>query len=212
MKRGLRSALLLLPSALAGRLTVAFPLPARLPPRRREHARESSCLYSAKDEKRAIGDVVQGLHGSKYQFNDAGINFEGQQFAETGYSSGQEVQDDTYENEPIPKWALKMKELSLPPNAPPLVMKEGMATIEVQNAERSWEMFYAFVVGPLAESITARPWVGQLAPRGGINQFSDTVVIQIGGSQTSAGGSSENDSWLVVGTEADKWFYKLIRS
>jgi hypothetical protein len=65
------------------------------------------CSYEKEQEQRSIGDVVQDLHGGKYQFGDAGMNVEGQQFAGMGYSTG-EIQLDNYEIEPIPHLGLEI--------------------------------------------------------------------------------------------------------
>lgn len=107
------------------------------------------------EEPRAIGDVVQGLHGSKYQFNDAGISFEGQQFAEMGYSSGA-VQADNFENSPIPNWVLRLKEVAPPNNALELFLVDK-AEVKIRNKERFWEMYYAFIAGPTSEMTTVQP-------------------------------------------------------
>ena len=173
-------------------------------------------MFAMEDQegRRAIGDVVQGLHGSKYQFNDAaGITFEGQQFAEMGYSSGDQVHIDNYENEPIPQWALKLKEMTPPIQATgrELVLgDDNKITVEIQNDERSWEMYYAFVIGPSAETIKVQPWVGQLAPRGGANHFSDSAVLDVSSRATDNNVLLGEGNFLIVGTEADKWLYKLI--
>ena len=158
------------------------------------------------EEGRSIGDVVQGLHGGKYQFSDAGgMSFEGQQFAEMGYSSG-EPQEDNYEDEPVPNWALRLKDIVPPIDCTELKVEiDAPSAIEVQNDERSWEKYYAFVVGPNSSSFSVDPRVGILAPRGGANNFSDKAQLLIQRKNAMLG-----DSWLVIGTEADKWIYKLL--
>jgi hypothetical protein len=78
-------------------------------------------------------------------------------------------------------------------------------------------MYYAFVVGPLSEPkgrIVIEPRVGQLAPRGvGVGPFSDTAIekVHCHESLSSSTGmeASGPPSWLVVGTEAARWFYRL---
>jgi hypothetical protein len=62
--------------------------------------------------RRSIGNIVQGLHGSKYQFASPGINYKGQQFAEMGYSSG-EMQQDNYDDKPMHNWALKLQQSAM---------------------------------------------------------------------------------------------------
>lgn len=77
--------------------------------------------------------------------------------------------------------------------------------VEIQNDERSWEKYYAFAVGDDAGSVAVEPRVGMLAPRGGANNFSDKSQLKVQGNIGSQG-----NAWLVVGTEAEKWTYKLV--
>ena len=134
-----------------------------------------------------------------------------------GYSSG-EVEEEKYQDEPIPMWALKLQARTPPENAPELSITtssssgstEGGAAlvvvvVDIQNEERSWEKYYAFIVVN-AGSLVVEPRVGVLAPRGGTNHYSDTAQLKV----TGAGSSGNNTTWLVVGTEAETWTYKLI--
>jgi len=84
---------------------------------------------------RSIGDVVQGLHGSKYQFDNGSgsssfstsggpfTSFEGRQFAEQGYSSssssiGYEQDDEDDDDEAdLPNWAIKLFFTNPPPQS-----------------------------------------------------------------------------------------------
>jgi len=179
----------------------------------------STALFQM-DRKRAVGDVVQGLHGGKYQFGDTSSSsilpsFEGQQFAETGYgetSVESNSASDSLLNDPLPKWARRLSEFPLPNGSPTLSLSEkGSPTeIKIQNDERSWESYYAFIVGPLSEVIVIEPKVGQLAPRGGVKQFSDTAVLKVRVQDATLPMLDSGDvSWLVVGTEAERWFYRV---
>ena len=70
---------------------------------------------------KSIGDVVQNLHGGKYQFSEtqylAGSSLIGQQFAESLYSSSSEGEhdegiigiDDDDDTE-LPKWAIRLQD------------------------------------------------------------------------------------------------------
>ena len=183
--------------------------------------RHQSRLFEQEDEeegsiptRRSIGTVVQGLHGSKYQFGSAGINYEGQQFAEMGYSSGL-IEQDNYDDEPMPNWALKLQQ-SVPDvelNCPQLAFdSHGVATVQVHNQERSWEKYYSFIVGDedALSSITVEPRVGMLAPRGGVNDFSDQAQLKLTVKATDKQPFPCNGKcWLLVGTEEESWFYKL---
>jgi hypothetical protein len=141
---------------------------------------------------RSIGDVVQGLHGSKYQFQEPSssiISFEGQQFAETGYSSGNYQGDASaieasMKQEPLPRWAIQWQQTFVPQQQQQQqqqvveleVHSLAPQTVSIQNQERSWEKFYTFVL--LREGDDARtccmdasylvpvtPKMGMLAPR-----------------------------------------------
>jgi hypothetical protein len=157
----------------------------------------------SRDDSRSIGDVVQGLHGGKYQFNDAGISFEGKAFAENGYGPTS-IEEDTYENEPLPQWALRMKGITQMEGCPELSIDSGSISIQIKNVERSWEKYYAFLVGENAGSLAVEPNVGILAPRGGTETFQDNAKLTI------TGIVGDNCIWLVVGTEAEKWVYRCI--
>jgi hypothetical protein len=173
---------------------------------RRTFTAGTSCLFSEPQENQSIGDVVQGLHGGKYQFSDAGINFEGQQFAEMSYSSGG-VQEENYDDEPIPNWALERRAQSeSPPEGCPglSIGPSGNTAVEISNDERSWEKYYGFVIGAASSSYSIEPRVGMLAPRGGANNFSDSATIKISGN-VNAG----VDTWILLCTEAETWVYRL---
>jgi len=154
----------------------------------------------------------------------------GQEFAEALYSGnsleGEEEPIDL--DEPLPKWALKMLSM-VPTTTTPADVFSASERIEVriENDERSWERFYAFTIDPtsfriqqdmtfqkvLDESAPFRvqPWSGQLAPRGGSpnlcdpsKPYSDSDVLEI-----VCTSSTSKDFWLVVGTEADQWYYRI---
>lgn len=189
----------------------------------------------------SIGDVVQGLHGSKYQFQQY-PNYEGRQFAESGYSSGKYQGDavavqTTMSQEPLPDWAIRWQQNFEVP-------KEGLGsarklkvfsanvdspiTLTIRNDERSWEKFYTFVLmweeeegGGKRQSVDASylirvtPTLGMLAPRGKSGgggeagqTFSDTANLQV--TATIEDPEASGKLWLLVGTEAERWVYKLV--
>lgn len=167
---------------------------------------------------RSIGDVVQGLHGSKYQFGDAGINYEGQRFAEMSYASGDVVQEDNYEEEPIPNWAIRRleKEQSIQTRTTTfeeviLENSRSSTSVTIQNDERSWEKYYGFVIGKDPSSYEIKPKVGMLAPRGGSGGFSDaaTITVKCAKAPGDGGHEEDDDAWLLLCTEAETWMYKL---
>jgi hypothetical protein len=159
---------------------------------------------SSTSTSRSIGDVVQGLHGSKYQFSSSGINFEGQQFAETGYGSA-ELEEEDYSDEPVPTWALKLKEIVPSNESPTLQLASGSGSVQIQNEERSWEKYYAFLIGDDIDTLVVEPSVGMLAPRGGTENFPDTAQLTVQGAI-----GAEGKAFLAVGTEAEKWVYKIL--
>jgi len=110
----------------------------------------------------SVGDYVRGVHGGKYQFEDAGgATFAGQQFAEALYASTDE-EDDTlgHVNEPLPKWGQTMAtsaKLGTNIGAKPFEnhwpvlsissnKNNAPVTINICNDERSWEYYYCKLV------------------------------------------------------------------
>jgi hypothetical protein len=137
-----------------------------------------------------------------------------------GYSS-REIQQDNYDDEPMPNWALKLQQSAIPNNnfnCPHLVLDaQGMATVQVQNHEQSWEKYYAFIVGGDVDalssiSITVKPRVGMLAARGGVNYyFLDQAQLKLTIKAIENLPLPGNcNCWLLVGTEEEHWFYKLM--
>jgi hypothetical protein len=173
-------------------------------------------LYSEEAEN-SISDYTLGLHGGKYQFDSAGMNFEGQQFAETGYGSSEEEEPQDFSNEPLPKWALRLQSQRPPESCPVLEVASNGGTVEFSNEERSWERFYAMIipesgssdeqVPAVALSYTVEPSGGMLAPRGGSGAYKDTAHVVVKAEQLPMG--SYSSCWLFIGTEAETWHYKL---
>ena len=187
----------------------------------------------------SIGDVVQNLHGGKYQFSEtqylAGSSLIGQQFAESLYSSssegehdegivGNEDDDDTE----LPKWAIRLQdpiEQLTKPIQDTLIFDERytLHTITIQNDERSWERFYAFIFPTNTDDdccmFKVSPTTGTLAPRGGASNicdetkpYLDSALVSIEwdlGKILANGNNVENEWLLVVGTEAEVWRYRL---
>ena len=108
----------------------------------------------------SIGDYVQGIHGGKYQFEEAcGATFAGRQFAEALYSSDStegvildtDLMDDS---EAMPSW---LQKLGTSETLGPLTPLENFqvisfsptsptTTISIANDERSWERFYTKII------------------------------------------------------------------
>mmetsp|Transcript_8390 Transcript_8390/g.13605 ORF Transcript_8390/g.13605 Transcript_8390/m.13605 type:complete len:229 (+) Transcript_8390:3-689(+) len=185
----------------------------------------------------AIGDVVQNLHGGKYQFSEtqylAGGSVMGQQFAESLYSSGggvDETENDGVDDE-LPKWALRLQN-SFKQSAKPVMTtlafdkEKSTHSISIKNDERSWERYHVFLL-PTTIAIDdddlccfrVSPTTGSLAPRGGASNicdetkpYSDSAVISIewlGEDDMDVGAAGEKEWLLVVGTEAEVWRYRL---
>jgi hypothetical protein len=152
-------------------------------------------------QQRSIGDVVQGLHGSKYQFSTASsTSYEGQQFAQSGYTSGNYGGDKssvltTLQKQPLPDWTIEWQKQfvssSLPLQQRYIEIDQLPTTITIQNDERTWEPFYTFVL--LIEQadnntimrkialdasylIHVTPRIGILAPRGKSSSTSTSDV------------------------------------
>ena len=180
---------------------------------------EASPSSSNGRSSRSIGDVVQGLHGSKYQFNQAGLNYEGQQFAETGYGNNSIPKKQNYDAEPLPDWAIrrqdKCRELNdnIPSNAQILKLNEqGKVTFTITNEERSWEKYHIFWMGNNNDNdfkvvAQIQPMAGMLAPRGTSSSdgYSDTETISVAVLDPNA----IQEGWILAATEADTWKFRI---
>lgn len=188
---------------------------------------------------RSIGDVVQGLHGGKSQLpqpsssSSVFVSFEGQRFAERGYSSGvyegDQYDKDDNENDDeddalLPVWALKLQQVPPPGRSYSQLdlssSSSSFTAVQIQNEERSWGPFYAFIVinvgnvvgheFTITSTLSIRPSKGMLAPRGHdgtTTRFFDSAMLQITGSVPT---DLAGDVWVIVGTEAETWTYQLI--
>lgn len=177
---------------------------------------------------RSIGEVVKGLHGGKYQFDNGG--FAGGEFAASLAASGGTAGGSGEEEAAAwPRWALAMR--AQPESSEELVISAGTATptatVVVTNRYRSWERWHAAVVRADGSSsagalgVDAPPYAvdgaacGDLAPRGGANNVCDETKPYLDNVEVAvrcvapqdAGGSGE---WaLVVATEEEQWTWRL---
>ena len=121
--------------------------------------------------------------------------------------------------------------LTVPSNSNPMDGMVYSASIEIRNEERTWEKFYAKLlssdggggfteVGFADAGLSVTPRSGSLAPRGGASNacdasqpYSDTAVLRVTQSpdapNKTKNSSTNNDLWLVVGTEEEQWTYAL---
>lgn len=159
---------------------------------------------SSDSNPNSIGDYTLGLHGGKYQFSEAGFNLEAQSFAETGYGSNVEASDD-FSKEDLPRWALRLNKAPSM-DCPLLEISDGGTVVEFQNDERSWERYYAMIVGDGHPPYVVDPAAGILAPRGGTSSHSDTGRVMV----SKRGQPSMASWWLLIGTEAETWSFKLV--
>lgn len=188
------------------------------------------------EDDRSIGDVVKNLHGGKYQFSDtqylAGNSLIGQEFAENLYSSGGADESSVdEEDDELPNWVLRLQdsiEQSTKPTSGTLIFDEQQHkshSITIKNDERSWEMYYAYILSTTSSSHIVddspfriiSPTAGVLAPRGGASNlcdestpYLDNAIISIEWIGSSGDSSISTNEWLlVVGTEAEVWRYRL---
>jgi hypothetical protein len=85
------------------------------------------------------------------------------------------------------------------------------AKVRVVNEELSWEPFYATIETSDCVSydqLTVSPATGTLAPRGGLDIYTDTCkfAVSLNGQEST---NDATDIYLVVRTEMDCWTWKL---
>lgn len=190
------------------------------------------------EECRSISDVVGNLHGGKYQFKNFGSTSSSDAFSGRG-SRAQNIADEDEADVDLPNWAIKMKPseaavanpqlLHVPSNSDPMDGMQYSASVDLQNEEISWEKFHCKLMVMLANGdftqadesikshIQVKPKYGSLAPRGGASNacdrtkpYSDRATIRITQGSSSSLHTVNDEIWLVLGTEEEKWYYKLI--
>ncbi|GFH60733.1 hypothetical protein CTEN210_17209 [Chaetoceros tenuissimus] len=200
--------------------------------------RRALFLSSENEEYRSISDVVGNLHGGKYQFNNFSGASSSDAFSGRG-SRYQNIADEDEADVDLPNWAMKMKPseaafanpqlLSIPSNCNPMDGMVYSASVDIQNQEISWEKFHCKLMVMLANGefieadasikshIQVKPKHGSLAPRGGASNacdrtkpYSDRATIRITHGSSSSLRTTNDEIWLVLGTEEEKWYYKLI--
>ena len=124
----------------------------------------------------------------------------------------------------------EVETLTVPSNANPMDGMIYSTTITIKNDERTWEKFYAKIMMQEGETrvdneqndqqsfpFYVRPSSGDLAPRGGgsnacdeMNPYSDSATLRIIHNPKNDINSTPGCQWwLLVGTEEEKWFYKV---
>jgi len=179
----------------------------------------------------SVGDYVKGVHGGKYQFDGPGApSLAAREFTEQLYSSSEydNALDATQEDEPWPRWADSMGESmtqsQIDAIAETLLLEPGgqPVSIQVKNQERTWEPFYVKFIGvtagALPPTIRCVPLKGTLAPRGGsVNlcdpskPYSDQATVTVSLVQEAETMRLAGTSWyMIIGTEEEKWYYKVV--
>jgi len=184
----------------------------------------------------SVGDYVKGVHGGKYQFDAAGLNTAGLEFAANGYVSAPIDNDDSVmdRSHGLPKWAQRLgtnvAEMELLEEAV-FLASSTTTSIIIQNQERTWEPFYVKIMhvvnngetstASVIDATDSGPFVvaprrGKLAPRSGSpnpyqpdQPYLDAVTIQISMKQPQSVINQTDRYVLVAGTEEEKWYYRI---
>ena len=187
---------------------------------------------------KSIDDYVLNVHGGKYRFEDPSTigSAAGQDFAQSLYSSSstkeadiaaaEEEQRAAADYSTWPNWAKRMatnKDRIKNSNGNEVEVSgsDSPAVITIQNQYRTWEPYYARIVrfdantdeididiAPASCPYIASAIHGKLAPQGGVDSYSDAANILVQRAQREW---KRGESWfLVVGTEEEQWYYKLI--
>ena len=175
-------------------------------------------------EYRSISDYMGGHHAGKFDFDTricgvTALNYEKsvvfgnvigdpkknkKMLAPLNDDDNDDDDDDDGGNESKPIWASRpvilesCKDLSLKQN----VVGEFEGTVMIQNEELSWEPFYVELVGNFDGA--AEPKSGKLAPRGGVDPYSDSWDINV-----HAVRRPSTMVYMIVRTEGDFWVWTL---
>jgi len=171
----------------------------------------STRLFSG-DEKRSVSDYMGGHHAGKFDFDSrisgvTALNYEKSVvFDDTETTPALAPLPNTAE---IPSWASRKVSLEATEN----VIRLGEQVL-IQNEELTWEPFYAAIHIADGSSdcgdMTVKPTAGNLAPRGGRNNFSDSCRLRVeqSGGQTV---TPTTEQYLVVRTETEHWAWRIDR-
>jgi hypothetical protein len=187
-------------------------------------------------QQQSIGDVVQNLHGGKYQFDypmaSSSLSFIGQQFAQSMYATSpdgtaneQYADEDKFDDNDLPMWVQKLGS-TIPTNSFETIdfsnRDIGTISLQIQNEERTWERYYAKILNlsttedntyvklhttNFFEIVVGQQ--GMLAPRGGAGGISDIATIILRRLKPTLETTYWNSFWLAVGTEEKNWYYQL---
>jgi len=148
----------------------------------------------------------------------------------------EEEQEEDDESQ-MPKWAIRMKpphEIVTNPSSYTIlnmssdIDENRIVKVTISNHERTWEKFYAKIMYQSKTEpnvytldtnsfLKLHPKSGCLAPRGGAsnacdarNPYSDSVTLELMCIENVSSLPDDYECiWLVVGTEEEKWYYKI---
>ena len=180
-------------------------------------------------EYRSISDYVGGLHGGKYEFDTrisgvTSLNYEKSHvFDDTTRSSQKGLRSvlAPYEDgEHVPSWATRQIQKNHPIlRTIDLNSDVPQTMVTIKNDELTWEPFFAAIecrwgdqeTSVWSKDINVAPSNGTLAPRGGIDVYSDVwdLVVFRPNDIAAVGEEMPNVLYLVVRTELDAWVWKI---
>ena len=174
--------------------------------------------------ERTLQDYVLNVHGGKYQFDTSGGTTVGRDFASMLYGSRDEC-DPLPKDPPFeewPHWAKNMasRDFSNHILEAIQVTSDGVLTkVSITNQYRTWEPYYSCICQPQdgVFEIMSGTSHGTLAPKGGAanacdvsKPYSDTATVSIRCLADAIQHFDPNDDYfLVIGTEEEKWYYRL---
>lgn len=168
-----------------------------------------TCLFSS-SEKRSVSDYMGGHHAGKYDFDSrisgvTALNYEKSVVFDDAQTTP--ALDPLPNTQEVPSWAFRKVSVESTENT----IRLG-GQVSIKNEELTWEPFYAAIGrsdGSACGVMTVAPSSGNLAPRGGRNNFSDLCLLRVErrGHQPTQEVSSA--LYLVVRTETEHWSWRI---
>lgn len=177
-------------------------------------------------EYRSISDYVGGLHAGKYDFDTrisgvTSLNYEKSQVFDDATRSKQKGQRSILapyeESEHFPAWATRKLNKYHPMGTIHFNSDVSQASVTIGNEELSWEPFFAAIeyhwddqpTSISSDDVYIVPSNGTLAPRGGVDVYSDVWDLVVSRPDDIVRGGGLPNLYLVVRTEMDAWVWNI---
>ena len=177
-------------------------------------------------EYRSISDYVGGLHAGKYDFDTrisgvTSLNYEKSHVFDDATRSKQKgirsILAPYEEGQHFPAWATRKINKNLLMGTIHFNSDVSQTSVTIKNEDLSWEPFFAAIeyhwgdqpTSICSDDVYIAPSNGTLAPRGGVDVYSDVWDLMVCRPDDIVRGGGLPNLYLVVRTEMDAWVWNI---